>query len=99
MMELVKEMSKHGVTVNTRAPKVHCRVFEDNSGALEMARVAKFRPRTKHLNVKFHFFRSYVERGLITIHKVDTEDQAADTLTKPLPRELFIRHRKTLLGW
>jgi hypothetical protein len=99
MMELVKEMAKQGVSVNMRAPKVHCRVFEDNSGALEMARVAKFRPRTKHLNVKFHFFRSYVERALITIHKVDTLDQASDTLTKPLAQVLFEKHRKALLGW
>jgi len=55
MMAIVTEMQRHGINMNTMAPKVHCRVFEDNSGALEMATVHKYRPRTKHLASKFHF--------------------------------------------
>jgi hypothetical protein len=99
MMEVMSEMAGHGMNGITDPPRVKCRVFEDNSGALEMAKVYKYRPRTKHLNSKYHFFRSYVEKGLITIEKVDTELQAADTLTKPLSREKFVRHRVTLMGW
>ena len=104
MMTIVDEMAKYGIQMNTTAPRVHCRVFEDNSGALEMATVHKFRPRTKHLASKWHFFRSYVSsnKGVparITIHKIDTLQQPADTLTKPLSRELFEQHRLTLLGW
>jgi hypothetical protein len=99
MLQLVHEMHFHGVKVNLETTAAHCRVFEDNSGALEMAKVAKHRPRTKHINVKYHHFRSYVEAGVITVHKVDTDDQVADTLTKPLMREKFERHRRTLTGW
>ena len=51
-MEILKEMKAHGIDIADARAKLHCQVFEDNSGALEMARVHKFRPQTKHLNVK-----------------------------------------------
>ena len=42
------------------APRVKCRVFEDNAGALQLAIEPKLRPRTKHLAVQLHHFRHYV---------------------------------------
>jgi hypothetical protein len=70
LMELVKYLSKAGFNLGTTKPQVHCKAFEDNSGALEMARTPKMRPRTKHLNIKFHHFREAVGEGLVTIHAV-----------------------------
>ena len=99
IIELLKEMQQHGFAVNSTAPKVTCKVFEDNSGALEMARVHKFRPRTKHINTKLHHFRSYVESGEIEIHPIDTADQQADYLTKPVDANLLARLRKLVMGW
>ena len=99
IMRLLEEMQQQGITIHNTKAEVHCKVFEDNSGALEMAKVYKFRPRTKHLNVKLHHFRTYVEDGSVTIHKVATEDQLADYLTKPLPQDTLQRLRKRVLGW
>ena len=99
IMELLKEMRTHGFDVKNHRPKVHCKVFEDNSGALEIATVHKVRPRTKHINVKSHHFRGYVDRGEITIHAIKTDKQPADILTKPLNEELLSRHRKAIMGW
>jgi hypothetical protein len=99
IMELLKEMKKQGFPIETAQAKVHCRVFEDNSGALEMAKVHKYRPRTKHLNVRLHHFRDYVERGEVTIHAINTNDQPADFLTKALNDETLTRHRRTVMGW
>ena len=79
--------------------KVHCRVFEDNSGAIEMSVVHKWRPRTKHLATKLHHFQSYINLGKISVHKIDTSLQPADVLTKPLSSKLLKRHRKTIMGW
>ena len=98
-MRLLEEMQQQGIQIQQTQAEVHCKVFEDNSGALEMAKVYKFRPRTKHLNVKLHHFRTYVEDGSVTIHKVATEDQLADYLTKPLPQDTLERLRKRVLGW
>ena len=99
IMELAKEMKEHGFDVGTTEPKVHCKVFEDNSGALEIATVHKVRPRTKHLNVQWHHFRHYVTSGQITIHPIDTEDQPADMLSKSVPLQKLIKHRLFLCGW
>ena len=100
IMELLKEMKQNGFKVGSATSKVHCKVFEDNSGALEMAKIHKHRPRTKHLNVKLHHFRSHVDTTKeVTIHKIDTKNQPADVLTKPLNEKDFVKFRKWLLGW
>jgi len=101
VMNLFKEMKERGYPISTAKSKVHCKVFEDNTGALEIARVPKFRPRTKHLNNRLHFFRSYTDgpEPEITCHKIDTTDQPADFLTKALSEDLLVRHRKEVMGW
>jgi hypothetical protein len=92
IIELLKEMQEYGFRVHPTMTKVHCRVFEDNSGALEMAKIHKSRPRTKHINAKLHHFRSYVGK-YISIHNIGTHDQPADILTKQLPYDVFVKHR------
>jgi hypothetical protein len=99
MMRLINELKKHKFEAPQADPKVHCKVFEDNSGAIEIAHLPKVRPRTKHLNVKLHHFRDYVERGEITIHAISTNDQLADILTKPVNQVILERHRAVVMGW
>jgi hypothetical protein len=82
IMNLFREMIEIALPVTTSTALDHCRVFEDKSGALEMAKVVKYRPRTKHLNNRLHHFRPYVESGQISINKIDTLEQQADLLTK-----------------
>ena len=73
LMELLKEAREHGVCIDELPPKVHCTIFEDNSGALELARLPKIRPRTKHINQAYHHFREHVERKEILIEATPTE--------------------------
>ena len=89
IMKIFKEMKAYGFNIPHTTPNIKCEVFEDNSGALEMAKTHKFRPRTKHINVKLHHFCDYVSRGDITITKVDTTDQLANILTKPVTEDIL----------
>ena len=98
-MGMLKEATEQGVQINSLPPKVHCTVCEDNSGALELARLPKMRPRTKHINQSFHHFREYVERQEVQVQATPTEDQLADILTKPLPETSFAQHRQSIMGW
>jgi hypothetical protein len=66
---------------------------------LKTTAVRMYRPRTKHLNVRLHHFRDYIERKEISIHAINTKDQPADFLTKALNVETLARHRRTVLGW
>jgi hypothetical protein len=54
IMWLLEEAHERDIKVNAKPCKVHCKVFEDNGGAIEIAKVPKMRPRTKHLNIKYH---------------------------------------------
>ena len=56
-------MSNMGFTESALTPLVHCKIYEDNSGKLKMAREYKYHPRMKFLNVKLHHLRDYVDIG------------------------------------
>ena len=99
LMNIIKEMKERQFDVISTQPKVHCKVFEDNSGALEMAQNHKIRPRTKHINVMYHHFRSYVKSGEISIHACNTDDMRADILTKNVNSTILHRHRFAIMGW
>ena len=79
---------------------VWLKVFEDNNGALKLATAPNISPRTKHIAVKYHFFREAVgEKKGIHIMKIDTTEQIADMFTKGLPATQFQYLRKKLIGW
>ena len=60
LIEIAKEIGSEGFKISTEVPKVHCKVFEDNTGAIELARLPKVRQRTKHINVRLYHFSDVV---------------------------------------
>jgi len=95
---LLQEMKEQEFQVICNEPYVYCEVFEDNSGALELARLPKLRPRTKHIIVCYHCFHENACKGLIKIFPINMKDQIADILTKPLAQNDFQRHRCSMCG-
>ncbi len=77
----------------------HSTVFEDNNGALELAIEPKYRPRTKHIAIKYHHFREHVKNKSIKVKKIDTKEQLADIFTKPIEKHQFEYLRNKLMGW
>lgn len=39
---------------------------------------------TKHIDIRYHYIREVVERGVFTTEYVSSKEQLADVLTKPL---------------
>ena len=74
-------------------------VYEDNEACLKFARMPKLTPRTKHIGVPYHWFRTQVERLEICIEPIDTTKQLGDQFTKGLSVDLFRISRKVLMGW
>ena len=46
----------------------------------------------KHIDICYHFIRSYIESGLFTLSHVSGPLNSADLLTKPLSRPVFLSH-------
>ncbi|GJS46923.1 hypothetical protein Tco_0597044 [Tanacetum coccineum] len=45
--------------------------------------------KTKHIDIRYHFIKEHVEKGIVEIYFVGTEYQLADLFTKALPKERF----------
>ena len=99
LINLLKEMEKLEICTISDTPNIFCKAFEDNSGALELAKSPKMRPRTKHINLAYHHFREHVRLRIIQLFPITTDLQLADIFTKPLPRDLFEKFRKQIMGW
>ena len=88
---LLEEINDKVVPVKT-TPVVICKCFEDNSAALEMARVHKLRPRTRHINSVYHHLQNEVANKRITIQAIGTDLQQADIFTKATVKAFFKKH-------
>ena len=58
----------------------------DNNSALFLAKHQVYHERSKYIDVRLHFIREKIDEGEVKIFKVDTIENPADMLTKPLPR-------------
>ena len=87
------------ISEESESPIPKSKVYEDNSACLKFARLPRLTPRTKHIAVPYHWFRSKVEQLEISIEPISTENQLADQFTKPLTCDKFLNGRKQLMGW
>ena len=61
LMDMAKELwDKFDFDIFCSNIDVFCHAFEDDSGALEIAKLPKMHPRTKHINICYHHFRERV---------------------------------------
>ena len=77
-------MKTFGFEVFSEEQIVYCKVFKNNSGAIELAVLPKIFPCNKHNNVVFRSFYEYISKGVIHIQQVSTNDQCDDAWTKPV---------------
>ena len=56
MMEHLEQLKK-ALNIELKRPSVKCKIFEDNNGAIELAKTPKICPRTKYTALKYHHFR------------------------------------------
>jgi hypothetical protein len=64
-------------------------IFEDNNAALELTKNQTFHKRTKHIDIIYHFNRYAVKENLVKITRINTKNNLADWLTKPIIRQDF----------
>ena len=102
LIRLLREaFSTSSLNFDIANSKIHCGIFEDNTGTLELVKEFRIRPRTKHMNSKFWHFTTFMEanKDILTFHWIDTKSQVSDMLTKALGGELFSKFVKAICGW
>ena len=55
-----------------------------------------FHDRSKHIEVKYHYIKDMVQRGVVKLQYVVMDEQIADVLMNPLARVKFEYFRKKL---
>jgi hypothetical protein len=61
----------------------------DSKSVLALAKNSVFYERSKHIRVRYHFIRDCLEEGSFKTRYINTKDELADLLTKPLGRIKF----------
>ena len=73
-------------------------LYIDNAGARMMGNSLKPTKRTRHLDIKHFALLEWTENDLIMMKPVSTNNNSPDMLTKALGKQLFARHKATLMG-
>ena len=75
-------------------------IGEDNAGAIFLAKNKQVGERTKHIDLKHHFIREFIDDKDRTqqgeIFKIHTLDNTADVGTKNVEVQLFKKHEEEI---
>ncbi|KAK1606568.1 hypothetical protein QYE76_030241 [Lolium multiflorum] len=71
-------------------------IYCDNTGAIANAKEPRSHKKLKHIKLRFHSIREYIEDGEVEICKVHTDLNVADPLTKALPRAKHDQHQNAM---
>eukprot|EP00253_Pinus_taeda_P001492 PITA_01492 len=71
-------------------------IYFYNTSAISISKNPVMHSNTKHIPIKYHFLREQVLEQKVKLEYVPSKEQAADILTKPLPRETFEYLRQKL---
>ncbi|GJV80821.1 retrovirus-related pol polyprotein from transposon TNT 1-94 [Tanacetum coccineum] len=77
------QLTDYGFTFN-KIP-----LYYDNCSAIALCCNNVQHSRSKHIDIRHHFIREQVEKGMVELYFLTTNYQLADIFTKALPRERF----------
>ena len=68
----------------------------DNQSYVKLSENPVFHDKSKHIEIKYHYIRDMVQRGVVNLQYVAMEEKITDVLTKPLARVKFEYFREKL---
>jgi hypothetical protein len=78
----LRSLAKELGFAQTSATPLYC----DNQGTIACTHDPQHHSRMKHIDLRFHFIRDCVQKGLIDVMHIPGVENVADLLTKPLMR-------------
>ena len=76
--------------------KINFIIFEDNQSCIKMTKNPINHGRSKHIDIKYHFIRNEIKKGIIKLKYLQSNEMIADILTKPLSAPTFLKLRNLL---
>ena len=73
------------------------KVFVDNVGAIFLDKNKAVSDRTKHIDMRYHFVREFIEDGVVKVVFVRSEDNDADLFTKNVSSDIYEKHMSKLI--
>ena len=64
-------------------------IYCDNQSCINLTENLIFHDKSKNIEIKYHYIWDMVQRGVVKLKYVPTEEQVADMLIKPLSRVKF----------
>jgi hypothetical protein len=68
-------------------------IYCDNQSCIKLSINPLLHDRSKHIDIRYHHLRDCVQRKIMLLQYIPTEDQDVDILTKALTRRKFEYHR------
>jgi hypothetical protein len=90
----LKRFFEHlGFSKNSGSPMtIHC----DSQAAMAYVKDPKYHSKTKHIDIKYNFVRDIIARKKVNLQYIPTRNMLADPFTKPIPRDVFVDHIKSI---
>ena len=71
-------------------------IYRDNIAAIAVAKDPKYHGKTKHIKMRYHYIREAITEQDVILKHISTNSMVADPLTKPIARDAFVRHVRSL---
>jgi hypothetical protein len=65
-------------------------IWCDNQICLKLTENPVFHDKSKHIEIKYHYIRDMVQRGVVKLQYVAIDEKIFDVLTKPVSRVKFV---------
>jgi len=71
-------------------------IYCDNTTAIAVAKDPKYHGKTKHIKMRYHYIREAITEQDVILKHISTNSMVADPFTKPIVRDAFVRHVRSL---
>ena len=68
----------------------------DNQSCIKLSKNPLFHDRSEHIDIRCHFIKDWVQRGVVQLQYTPTREQVADILTKALGKTKFVYFKEKM---
>ena len=71
-------------------------IYSDSTSSLAYAKDPKYDGKSKHIDIHHHYIRDMVAQEEVVLRHISTGSMVADPLTKPIARDVFVSHIRSM---